>query len=129
MMLPKILGEVDILSRKIIVLNGSPRAKGNTSALVEEFSRGAREFGCDVEIFFLDKMNIHGCKGCFGGGKNFEHPCVQKDDMEKIYPAYRAADVVLLTILFNLKIIIILLFLLSFIKELIDILKEGYNIT
>ena len=84
------------MSRKIVVLNGSPRAKGNTSALVDEFAKGAREVGCDVEIFFLDRMNIHGCKGCFGGGKNFEHPCVQRDDMEKIYPAYRAADVVVL---------------------------------
>ena len=84
------------MSRKIVVLNGSPRVKGNTSALVEEFAKGAREAGCEVEIFFLDKMNIHGCKGCFGGGKNPEHPCVQRDDMEKIYPAYRAADAVVL---------------------------------
>lgn len=52
-----------LISRKIVVLNGSPRAKGNTSALVDEFAKGAREAGCDVE---------------------------------KIYPAYRAADVVVL---------------------------------
>lgn len=39
-------------------------------------------------------MNIHGCKGCLCGGKNPDSPCVQKDDMEKVYPAYRAADVV-----------------------------------
>ena len=84
------------MSRKIIVLNGSPRPKGNTSALINEFARGVREFDCEVTIFNIDKMNIHGCKGCFGGGKNFDHPCVQKDDMEKIYPAYRAADVVVL---------------------------------
>ncbi|MBR1647395.1 MAG: flavodoxin family protein [Selenomonadaceae bacterium] len=84
------------MSKKIVVLNGSPRAKGNTSALVEEFARGAREAGCEVEIFHLDKMNIHGCKGCFGGGKNPEHPCVQRDDMDKIYPAYKAADLVAL---------------------------------
>lgn len=84
------------MSKKILVLNGSPRAKGNTSALVAEFARGAEEVGCEVKIFQLDKMNIHGCKGCFGGGKNPDSPCVQKDDMEKIYPVYRAADVVVL---------------------------------
>lgn len=84
------------MSKKIIVLNGSPRAKGNTSALVGEFKRGAEEVGAEVEVFLLDRMNIHGCKGCFGGGKNPEHPCVQRDDMEKIYPAYRAADLVVL---------------------------------
>ena len=31
------------MGRKVIVLNGSPRAKGNTSALIAEFARGARE--------------------------------------------------------------------------------------
>ena len=85
-----------MMGRKIIVLNGSPRARGNTSALVAEFKRGAEECGCEVEVFQLDRMNIHGCKGCFGGGKNIEHPCVQRDDMDKIYPVYRAADVVVL---------------------------------
>ena len=41
-------------------------------------------------------MDLHGCKGCFGGGKDPEHPCVQRDDMEKIYPVYKEADVVVL---------------------------------
>lgn len=84
------------MAKKIIVLNGSPRAKGNTSALIAEFKRGAEEVGGEVEVFLLDKMNIHGCKGCFGGGRNVEHPCVQRDDMDKIYPSYRAADLVVL---------------------------------
>ena len=84
------------MSKKIVVLNGSPRPNGNTSALVKEFARGAEEMGCTVAIFQLDKMDIHGCKGCFGGGKDVNHPCVQRDDMEKIYPAYREADVVVL---------------------------------
>ena len=84
------------MSKKIVILNGSPRPKGNTSALVEEFKRGAEEAGCTVTVFVLDKMDIHGCKGCFGGGKNPDSPCVQKDDMGKIYPVYREADVVVL---------------------------------
>ena len=84
------------MAKKIIVLNGSPRPKGNTSALAEEFSKGAREAGCEVTSFLLDKMDIHGCKGCFGGGKDAAHPCVQRDDMEKIYPVYKDADLVVL---------------------------------
>ena len=84
------------MAKKIVVLNGSPRPKGNTSSLVAEFERGAKEAGSDVTVFELDKMDIHGCKGCFGGGKNPEHPCVQRDDMDKIYPVYREADVIVL---------------------------------
>ena len=34
--------------------------------------------------------------GCCKGGKDEACPCVQKDDMTQIYPAYRNADVVVL---------------------------------
>ena len=84
------------MSKEIIILNGSPRKNGNTSALVKAFTEGAEVAGNTVTEFFLDKMNIHGCKGCFGGGKNPDSPCVQKDDMDKIYPAYKKADIVVL---------------------------------
>ena len=47
------------MSKKIVILNGSPRPKGNTSALVEEFKRGAEEAGCTVTVFVLDKMDIN----------------------------------------------------------------------
>lgn len=84
------------MSKKIIILNGSPRKSGNTSALTAEFAKGAEVAGNIVTEFFLDDMNIHGCKGCFGGGKNPDSPCVQKDDMDKIYPVYKEADIVVL---------------------------------
>ena len=84
------------MGKKIIVLNGSPRKNGNTSALVKAFSEGAESAGHSVTEFWLGGMNIHGCRGCCAGGKNPESPCVQKDDMEKIYPAYKEAGVVVL---------------------------------
>lgn len=84
------------MGKKIIVLNGSSRKSGNTSALVREFVRGAEQAGNTVTVFDLGSMQINGCKGCFGGGKNPDSPCVQKDDMEKIYPAYKEADVLVL---------------------------------
>ncbi|MEE0746092.1 MAG: flavodoxin family protein, partial [Anaerovoracaceae bacterium] len=84
------------MSKKIVILNGSPRRKGNTSALVKSFAEGAESAGHTVTEFFLDSMDIHGCKGCFGGHSSQECPCVQKDDMIKIYPAVKDADVVVL---------------------------------
>ena len=84
------------MSKKIVVLNGSPRKNGNTSALVREFTRGAREAGHTATEFFLDKMDIHGCKGCVGGHSSQECHCVHKDDMRKIYPAVRECDVIVL---------------------------------
>lgn len=84
------------MDKKIIILNGSPRANGNTKKLIEHFTAGAETAGNEVICFDLQKMNIHGCLGCCNGGKSPESPCVQKDDMQQIYPAYQSADVIVL---------------------------------
>ena len=84
------------MSKKIVILNGSPRRKGSTTVLTAEFARGAKETGNTITEFFLDEMDIHGCKGCFGGHSSRECPCVQKDDMAKIYPVVKECDVVVL---------------------------------
>ena len=84
------------MSKKIVVLNGSPRKNGNTAALVRAFTEGAESAGHTVTEFFLDRMDIHGCKGCFGGHSSRPCPCVQQDDMDQIYPAVKECGVVVL---------------------------------
>lgn len=84
------------MHKKILILNGSPRKNGNTKALADAFTRGAEQAGNTVTVFSLDSMNIHPCKGCLGGGRDPSHPCVQRDDMDLIYPVYREADIVVL---------------------------------
>ena len=81
---------------KIVILNGSPRRNGNTSSLVKSFTEGAESAGHTVTEFFLQDMNIRGCRGCFGGHSSQDSPCVHKDDMDKIYPAVKESDVVVL---------------------------------
>ena len=78
---------------KIAILNGSPR-KQNTEAMVNAFAEGAREAGHEVEILHVGKMKIAGCLGCeYCHGKG-EGKCIQKDDMEKLMPAYLESDMV-----------------------------------
>ena len=84
------------MGRNILVLNGSPRMNGNTAALVEQFTKGAEQAGHRVVRYDLQRMQIHPCLGCCQGGKDPQSPCVQKDDMLKIYPDYREADLVVL---------------------------------
>lgn len=84
------------MGKHILILNGSPRPAGNTAALVAAFAEGAEAAGHRVARFDLGTMDIHGCRGCFGGGKDPAHPCVQRDGMDQIYPAYMDADVVVL---------------------------------
>ena len=74
-----------------------PRKNGNTSALVKAFTEGVESAGHTVTEFFLGVMDIHGYKGCFGGHSGRECPCVQRDDMDKIYPTVKGSDVMVLT--------------------------------
>ena len=78
---------------KIAIFNGSPR-KQNTSAMVQAFIEGAEAAGHEVEELQVGKMKITGCLACEychtkGGGA-----CIQKDDLEKIMPAYLEADMI-----------------------------------
>lgn len=84
------------MARKILILNGSPRLRGNTAMLCDAFAKGAEEAGHKASRFDLQKMNLRGCIGCMKGGKDPQSPCTQKDDMDLIYPLYREADVVVL---------------------------------
>ena len=84
------------MAKKIVVLNGGPRLNGNTAELIKAFTAGAEANGHTVIRFDLERMNIHGCKGCLGGGKDPASPCVQKDDREKIYPEYKCCDLLVL---------------------------------
>lgn len=78
---------------KIAVFNGSPR-KQNTAAMIDAFCEGAKAAGHEVEVYPVGRMHIAGCKGCEychtkGGGA-----CIQKDDFEKLLPAYRESDMI-----------------------------------
>ncbi len=82
------------MSKKIVILNGSPRPEGNTAGLIKAFTKGAEEAGHSVQTFMLDSMNIQGCKGCMCGQGKKASPCSQKDDMDLIYAAVRDADTI-----------------------------------
>ena len=78
---------------KITVLNGSPR-KQNTAAMVDAFAEGAKAAGHEVEVLQVGKMKINGCLACeYCHGKGAGQ-CIQKDDMEKVMPAYKDCDMI-----------------------------------
>jgi hypothetical protein len=56
------------MSKKIIVLNGSPPKGGNTDTLIEVFINGVASAGHAVNRFDLRDMNIKHCLGCQAGG-------------------------------------------------------------
>ena len=81
---------------KILVLNGSPKAKSDTMRLTRSFLKGLiSEAACDVTIVDVIRKTIRPCIGCFGCWKNGDGKCVQKDDQNEILAAYAAADVII----------------------------------
>ena len=68
--------------KKILVIQGGGRAKGNTAQLVESFVRGAEDAGHTVEVVSLLKYEVKGCIGC--NACRYGKPCVQKDDFNGI---------------------------------------------
>lgn len=78
---------------KIAVFNGSARQQ-NTAGLIEVFCEGAKEAGHEVDVYQVGKMKIAGCLGCEYCHTKGKGNCVQKDDLEKIMPAYKEADMI-----------------------------------
>ena len=79
--------------KNVLVLMGSPKAAGNTDALVSAFSKGAEAAGHKVHLFNVARMNIHPCTDC---RYCLEHggECVFKDDMQQIMAHMYTDDVI-----------------------------------
>lgn len=78
--------------KKILVVQGGGRPKGNTAQLVGSFARGAEEAGHSVEIISLIKHEVKGCLGC--NACRYGKPCIQNDGFHEIVPKIKAADLI-----------------------------------
>lgn len=83
------------MKKKILVLSSSPRRGGNSDVLSDQFIRGAKESGHEVEKVFLKDKTINYCIGCNVCQEN-GGVCVQKDDMTEIGDKMIAADVIVM---------------------------------
>lgn len=75
---------------KVLIINGSPRAGGNTSIAVREMSDVFRAQGIEVEAVQIGNRDIRGCIACghcFEAGK-----CVFDDIVNELAPKFEEAD-------------------------------------
>lgn len=79
------------MSKSVLIISTSPRKGGNSDALAEEFARGAREAGNQVEKIELYNKTIGFCKGCLACQKSLR--CVIRDDADTIAQKMLTADV------------------------------------
>ena len=80
--------------KNILIISASPRKCGNSDMLCDEFLRGAKESGNNVEKIFLRDTRVNYCLGC--GVCNSTHKCIQHDDMADILDKMVKADVIVL---------------------------------
>ena len=78
--------------KKVVVLLGSPRKKGNSTALAKQIIHGAESSGAMVEMVYLNGLNIKPCQGCYSCRKPNSRGCVVDDDMQTVYPKVQTAD-------------------------------------
>lgn len=84
------------MSKKIVVITGSPRKNGNSFAMTDAFIKAAESNGHTVTRFDSAVMNLggcHACETCYNTGK----ACSFDDDFNVIAPAILEADIVVFT--------------------------------
>jgi len=74
----------------ILILNGSPRKRGNTDLILEQIETGIHRCGHQAEHINLAHLDIHPCTGC--GHCETEGQCIFNDDMTPLYDKIDAAN-------------------------------------
>ena len=75
---------------KALLINGSPKAKGNTAIALREVQTELERSGIETELLHIGNRPIRGCVacgGCFKTGK-----CVFDDAVNAAAPKFEAAD-------------------------------------
>ena len=88
--------EDNIMSKKIVVITGSPRKNGNSFAMTDAFIKAAEAKGHTVTRFDAAMKNVggcHACETCFKTGK----ACSFDDDFNTITSDILEADAVVFT--------------------------------
>ncbi|MBQ8475847.1 flavodoxin family protein [bacterium] len=84
------------MSKKVLILSGSPRIGGNSDILCDEFMKGALSVGHNVLKINVSKKKIDYCKGCYYC-QTHNGECIIKDDMTEILQKIIDADVIVLS--------------------------------
>jgi multimeric flavodoxin WrbA len=80
----------------ILILQGSPRANGNTAWMAEECKKAAEAVGHRVTLVNVARKKIAGCLACEWCHGKGNGACVQKDDMQELYPLLEEAEALVL---------------------------------
>lgn len=75
---------------KVLMLNGSPRPKGNTFIALSEMEKVSHREGIETEILHVGNKDIRGCIAC--GSCREKGRCVFEDLVNETAPKFEACD-------------------------------------
>lgn len=75
---------------KVLMINGSPRAKGNTYTALCEMEKIFKEEGIETEILHVGNKDIRGCIACLSCREKGK--CVFDDLVNEAAPKFEACD-------------------------------------
>lgn len=81
--------------KKILIMTGSPRKKGNSTLLAEAFAEGVKAAGNSVNFFDTVKKTSSGCIAC-DRCWHMEKPCVIDDGFNEFAEMLTEADVLVI---------------------------------
>ncbi len=78
----------------ILALNGSPRAGGNTNAMLQAALEGAASAGAETRLVQLHSLNFKGCTSCFSCKlkKGRHGRCAMRDELSPVLEMMEEAD-------------------------------------
>lgn len=79
---------------KVLLINGSPRAKGNTAQALEEMAAVFEAQGIEAEIIYVGNLPIRGCVACGSCYKTGK--CAIDDIVNEMAPKFEEADGIVL---------------------------------
>lgn len=77
---------------RVLGIAASPRAHGNSAALLGAALDGARERGHRIERLWLRRLEVSPCTACDGCRRG--PICIVRDGMDRVYAALHHADIV-----------------------------------
>ena len=75
---------------KVLIINGSPRAGGNTSIALDEMVKIFEAEGVEAEVVQIGNKAVRGCIACNSCGEKGK--CVFDDVVNELAPKFEAAD-------------------------------------
>ena len=75
---------------KVLMINGSPKAKGNTALALAEMEKVFAQEGIEVETVQVGHQAVRGCTAC--GACSRDGQCVYDDVVNELAPKFQEAD-------------------------------------